>query len=466
MQLSIAPLRRSFLALLLLAGCADSGGPGSDGGTNGGGDGGPGADGSTDPGGSFPKRFLVATVETGNTGFQPSIARAPDGTLGIAYLRQAGNAPCANSPDGQPMAILDVMYTSSPDGETWSAPELVGTAQLVSMAGVAVAFDDQSRPAIAWMGGPSDLMRMRCGASDLELSRKMGASWTTVMADDDGVATPVFAEDVAACAAAQNYCNFASGVQGVVGLWPAMVYQDGDFAITYRDIHQGIAQDDEQKSDLELTWNGQFMTIDATWGGGNFSQIVGAPGNKLYVAHYRRQSDIGIWLQKYDGSAWSRQWLSREDLVGYKLSLAAFGEKVALAYHASGDQKLRYIESADGTTWGTEVTVDQSGNTGRSPSLAFSPTGLAAISYHHCGDYDPNAMNCPQDQDALRYALFEGGRWRYVDAVESRGGVDGEYTSMTFNSQGMPVIAFQATFFDPIENRVDRQLRVARGVNE
>jgi len=69
-----------------------------------------------------------------------------------------------------------------------------------------------------------------------------------------------------------------------------------------------------------------------------------------------------------------------------------------------------------------------------------------------------------QDRDELRYALFDGGRWRYVTVDATGSSFDGEATALTFDQEGLPVIAYQVVFFDPIDNTVERILRVARGV--
>lgn len=447
----------------MLFACSGENSP--DGGGPGGTDGGSTSDAGNTTASAFPAFWRTSGVESGNTGWYPSIAAAPDGTIGVAYLaRSADRGNCTKSGAmNAPVARWNVMYASAPPGSDTFMPELIATVDLVSATAVSLAFDPLSRPSVAFMGGAETAFI--CGGTDLLLATKSGQGWDVITADANGTATPVFQEDADACARFQDTCN-AAGADGVVGQWPALVFSGTDPVIAFRDTHFGFAQDDEEKSDLELWWNGARSTLDATWGGGIYTALAAGAGGTLYAAHANRfqtQFGDGIWVFRHDG-AWSRQKVSDTLEVGPRLGLAVSGAKVGLVYHALGDQKLRYLEAADGTAWGNEETVDQSGNTGRSPSLAFSPDGLPAISYHYCGPFDPGGDDCPQGEDELRYALKEDGRWRYVTVEETRGGVEGEYTSLTFDAEGQPVIAYQAVFFDPSDGTVSRQLRVSRGV--
>jgi len=451
-------MKTTILAAALLVGCGDGTTTPNDGSTPVGADAGPGLDAAP-----APMTWQIDSIEAGDvsSGWQPSIAVAPNGTIGVAYFRKKDDlGVCMRMASLGAVAQWDILYTSSMGGGAFSTPELVTTVEIINMSGLSLAFDPAGQPSIALMGGMEGMMR--CGGTDIVLATK-GAGWTLRTLDGNGASTPVFPEDAAACAAAQNVCNQGDSV----GEWPALVYHGGAPVVAYRDIHYGWAMNDFDKSDVEISMGG-LSTLDASWGGGTFTSMVVDAQDRVQLVHHNkfrenRAHGSGIFAATYANGAWTRKKISDETVIGYRLTFASTGNKLGLAYHASEALKLRYLESADGDTWGNEEVVDQTGNTGLTPSLAFDPAGAPAIAYHSCGPFVPGSTDCPQDKDALRYASKSSGRWKSVDVETSRGGVDGNFTALAFGSDGLPVIVFQATYFDPMSGLVSRHLKVARG---
>ncbi len=445
----------SALALTLAVGAACSEttpttpGPADDAGS-------PRVDGGAGPSLQFERRVIDAE----GAGFTPELARAPDGHLGVAWLRRAAEAGvCARVAGNPPILRWDVMYAD--EARDW-APERVATVEQLAPSGLALAFDADSRPAVAFLGGGEAVRR--CGVGDLALARR-GADgrWAAELLATDSAATPVFEEDRMQCAAAQNQCN----VGDVVGEWPALAWIGGGPVIAFRDVHFGFTQDDWDRSDLELVQGGRRVSIDAGWGGGEWSRIVDFGGAPL-VAHFNRNPTTpygdGIWVVAADGADWTRSRVVQGTGFGYRLGLAALEDRVGLAVHDEADQKLLYFERRGAGDFEREV-VDQRGNVGFSPSLRYGADGRAWIAYRSCGRYDPRNPACAPDADSLELAeRGPDGGWRLRTVAEERGGFDGTDVALELDRDGLPVIAYQASFPDPVTQETIRELRLARGV--
>jgi hypothetical protein len=454
---------------LVAGGCSGGGGSNDGGGTNPGTDGGINADGGQACGPAAPSYgWTFSLLDDMNAGFQPQIVLAPNGKLGIAYYRHSADmGQCVRMMNGMsstptPVAAWDVMYASE---DTNFMPEKVTTTNLTALVGLSLAYDGSGRPNIAFMGGQP--AQFWCGGANMMQATKNGAAWTISTIDTDGMATPVFMEDATNCAAIQNYCNTAGPGEGVVGLWPALGYINGAAILLYQDFHYGFAMDDFTRADIELSWNGRF-TLDATWGGGTFTRLVIDGMQHPWVVHFNPNATrygMGIYLLHHDGMTWSRQKISGELKAGYTLGFANTGTRFGLAYYSKDKERLFYLESADGTTWPADSEViDQDGNTGQSPALAFDPSGNPSVSYYRCGDYVPGSNDCMSGADGLHFAVKACDGWHASVVKAERTRSDGVNTALVYDSGGLPAIAYQATSLDPTTNMVIRELRLARGM--
>jgi hypothetical protein len=414
--------------------------------------------------------------EGANVGYEPQIARTPDGSFGVAYLRKSGDAAqCTKVDPPSPLPIFEVAYAGA-DLE----PQKAATTQLISHEGLALAFDDGGEPAIAYQGGAENFAR--CGGTDLVVARRSGGAWSTATVDGDGTGTVYFPADQKACAFYQNTCNTA-GADGVVGAWPAIAFPGGQLLAAYRDNHFGFAQDDEREADLEVGWNGAITTLDATFGGGLYTRVALDGSGNPVIAHYNPYETTGIpdvavvhagfWVIRWDGSKWIKgdrdgQPAVRKatsDRFGAGLGFAVSADRMALAFHDEKNERLRYTESKDGgLTWSAPETADQSGNTGRIPSLAFDAQGRPAIAYYHCGPHDPASSTCKPGEDALKITVKTANGWK-SRTVSARGTfTEATGIGLTFDAEGKAVIAFQSQTFDPESGEAIRQIVVAREV--
>ncbi|HEY3354669.1 MAG TPA: hypothetical protein VGQ83_15560 [Polyangia bacterium] len=458
-------------AALLALGCGESTSVTPDGGQR---------DAAVHPDGPAPSRLTWSflTVDEANAGHQPEIAQAPDGSLAVAYFRRAASAgTCTRLTPPVPVDRWDIVYALEQADGTFST-EVVTTVNLLTLEGLALSFDGGGNAGIAFMGGAEG--QYRCGGSDIMLAKRSGAGqWSVTTVDTSGVATPAIAADVTCCANYQNYCNAAA--QDTVGPWPGLAFCGGEALVAYRDIHfGGWAQDDEAKSDLEFArGSGGFTlaTIDATCGGGTYTRMLTDDACQPVIAHYNKfshscddcgRSSAGVWVTSYDGAAWHRANVVPDVSLGYKLGFARDGGRYGLAYYPprqsrpSLEQKLWYVNSADGVLWDAPEIVDQQGDTGQSPSLAFDPAGRPAIAYYMCrNQYDPDTSDCDLGRDGLKFAV-KTTVWETVLVKNDPGTYDGRYVSLAFDKTGMPAIAYQASSLDPATTEVVNALVVAR----
>ena len=161
--------------------------------------------------------------------------------------------------------------------------------------------------------------------------------------------------------------------------------------------------------------------------------------DKLAISYYDGDNDKLMYVRAsdYDGSAWGTPVTvdTSGDDVGRFTSLAVVDGYPAISYYNSNTSALMYVRAsdADGSAWGTPVTVDTLNDVGMFTSLAVVD-GNPAISY-----YD-------DDNDNLKYARADTSTgesavdWTIV-AVDSTGSV-GQYTSLAVVA-GNPAISYR-----------------------
>lgn len=430
----------------------------------GGADGG-GLDGAELPEGSTPDPesliWEFTTVEQSPNarivGNHVEVARGPGGRLGLAYFRNTPRRRTCEQGTGSELVIWEVVYAEPNNDGQWDT-EVVGETDTSGTQGLSLAFDAQGNPAVSFMGGVQDA-NIRCGASSLYLARRSGASWSVSPVAEDSTSGTAFPEDATACAELQDYCNEGT----VVGEWSSLAFHQGQPAIAFRDIHFGFGQDDFLRSDLELIWGGSRLAVDAPYGGGAYASLAVRNGQPV-IAHANLQdfTRVGLWVNWNDGAAWRRSRVVANGNIGPRLRLGVVGERMSLAYHDNADNKLIYLESQDGETWARTV-VDQTGNTGRSPSLTFDGAGNPVVAYRHCGAFNPNNTGCEPQSDGLRYRARLGGAWRVADVRNERTASDAEFVSVVLDGDNLPVIAFKTVYVDPTSGDQFTRVSVARG---
>jgi hypothetical protein len=367
-----------------------------------------------------------------------------------------------------PVDQWEVVYAELlPDGShTVTVVDLVESAGIPE--GVSLAFDGSGEPGLAYGGGPEG--GLQCGGSDLVLSRRSGGAFAPTTLDADGVVPGMtFPEDVQVCADYQNTCNLGD----VVGPWPALAFEGQDPVVAYRDVHYGgLGQDSLKNADVQLYWQGQRVTADATYGGGESTRMTLGANGALAFAHINPWHLVhevtgefldGIWVVRYDGAAWTRTRVVEGDTIGPQLGFQSSGPYLGLAWHDKGEDRLFFVETRDGATWLPKELVDRAGRTGLSPSLALAPDRTPYIAYHRCGTSGAAAADCLPSEDSIRLARRVGTRWESYEVRNEPGGQEGEYLSLVLDPAGNPVVAFQAVFVDPSNGgSVTRKLIVGR----
>jgi hypothetical protein len=133
------------------------------------------------------------------------------------------------------------------------------------------------------------------------------------------------------------------------------------------------------------------------------------------------------------------------DFISLALSPA---DEPAVSYYDPSGRDLKYGYPLTSSTW-TNVSVDggaSSGFIGQHSSLAFGLNGQPAISYR----LDDMAPGEPTIR-SLKFARFNGSTWELSTITST---VDPEYTSLAFDPEGQPAIAFY--------DRNSRDLKFAR----
>jgi hypothetical protein len=124
--------------------------------------------------------------------------------------------------------------------------------------------------------------------------------------------------------------------------------------------------------------------------------------------------------------------------VGQYSSQAIVNGNPAISYYDASSGDLKYIRATDanGTNWGTPVTLDSSGDVGRFTSLVVV-NGCPAISYYDA----TNATNVTKrDLKYVRAADASGTSWGTPVTLDSTG-IVGQYTSMAIVN-GNPAISY------------------------
>lgn len=166
------------------------------------------------------------------------------------------------------------------------------------------------------------------------------------------------------------------------------------------------------------------------------------------IAYYdlsHRDLVFGEW----DGQDWAFETVENQGDSGRYPSLAYTTDgRPAISYmrHINNNRaELKYVEF-DGHHWTRSMTVDDEDYAGRYSSLVFDSNNVPHVAYHH-------AVNNVQ---SLRYTNRVGGQWNEYFTVEE-GGVAfasaGEYAQITISPAGHVHIIYRYYFFSALFGR-------------
>ncbi|MFN0062933.1 MAG: hypothetical protein ACKVPX_10505 [Myxococcaceae bacterium] len=429
----IQPLQAFGLALFVLA-CPPDGIP-VDGGQDGG---------NGDGGGGCATGFCIETIDSAPQGNlaasvpQHSVALKSDGTLGIAYFRNA-------SGDN-----IDIMFVERSPSGVFGTPQTVRTVQ--ERYGVALAYHPTNgRPVIAYLGGDQDGMPLADWFNtDAAISYWNGSAWVEQIVVNLSNEAP-----------APDAPNPASDSGRIVGLYPALAYNNaGTLYFAYRDVHvgQSVGPGDYNASDLELargTPGGSWTRTCEMPGGntdgafGGFSQFVrNATGLALVSSRVISAATTGgtdVFISTNPSGTYPAHVQIHsvgDNQSGPSLAFTSTGNLYGLAVveMAGGANQLIYKQSSNGTSWSAVDPVFQNGTGGWYPSLAFAPgTSEPHIAYHYCGPTLAQT-SCLAIDDALVVARRTlANTWETRD-VDTAGGFQ---PKLLFDSSGRRLLVYR-----------------------
>lgn len=194
-------------------------------------------------------------------------------------------------------------------------------------------------------------------------------------------------------------------------------YQDKDRALSYAAAGQGFS-----------VWTGS--QVDGV-GNGGFNSLAFAPSGQPAIA-YSNTADDEIKYAAFDGTHWHSQKV--DDADGW----------CTLAFSSAGEPTIAYMTRPPRTPTNVMCAALQGGAWNRqaialnadSPSLAFSPSGELAVSYHAAA------------AGAVKLAVFSDRTWKHLLVEASGKDQNGVYhgdftlTSLAFSPAGHPAVAY------------------------
>ncbi len=349
--------------------------------------------------------------------------------------------------DPPPRQRHDLYLFERPAGGGAFVEDLVDSPVVAfSPQGFDLAEDPQGRPAVAYTGGEPQMQF--CGANDAVLATRDGGTWVpeTAGAESGDSATGLPASDA----------GF------VVGLWPALAYDSaGNPGVAYKDTHFGSMQhDDQYRADLEFAMGGGGWTHEAPdpgEGAADYSSMVFDAQDRpviFYAISVDAQGDNrhGVWAaRREDGGEWTRVKLHVGAIHQEVASLVTPAGQLVAAWYSEAEKavRLRTLDDpgsfADAGAWTDELVATNQYDEGRHVSLALLPNNQLAMAYHRCKLLTAGGGGCDINDEAVVFALDEGGYWSHevVDAAEA--GSCGEYTSLDIAPDGTAYISYRCT---------------------
>ena len=363
-----------------------------------------------------------------------SIAVQSDaGRVGVAYFVQVdafggsygpdgGLADGIRAADGGNTGNYEIRYVEWNSGVA-SRPQLIRTVQRVY--GVSLAFQQNGEPAVAYLGGGSDMSAFWYQSDAVVNYRSGGATWT---------------ERVAATRSDQVPCGTPLDLGYLVGIFPSLVFDGPKAYLAWRDGHNGqFPQQDWAGSDLKISEGGPTAwTNTCQMSSGNVKQAYGARTHMVMangqpaLIHDRAfggadtpGKDILFTRRKADGTwtnAASPVLNIQNTMSGGSLAWDPVeGYGIAAIEHQT--DKLQYTRSLDGTIWDQATPVFGDGTGGWYPSLAMDPVNHEpAIAFYICSRTSGQAEGtCREFEDELRISQRIVSTWRET-LVDSEGG--------------------------------------------
>ena len=385
------------------------------------------------------------------------------GRVGIAYFVQADAFGGTYGPDGGLIdgfraadggntANYEIRYVEWNNG-VGSAPQVLRTVQRV--LGVSLAFQQNGEPAVAYLGGGSDMSAYWYQSDAVVNFRSGGTTWT---------------ERSVATRSDQSPCGSPLDIGYLVGVFPSLVFDGAKAYLAWRDGHNGqFPQQDWAGSDFKVSEGGPATwTTTCQMSSGNIKQAYGARTNMVMAngqpaaVHDRAfggadtpGKDILFTRRKADGS-WTN---SMSPVLSIQNTMSGGSvawdptEGYGIAAIEHSEDKLYYTRSTDGTTWDQALSVFGGGSGGWYPSLAMDPVNHEpAIAFYICSKLTGIAEGtCLEQDDELRIIQRIVGTWR-----ETLVDLEGGYLPKIGFIQAKRIVAYRVPKSKKIRLAVER----------
>ncbi|MCA9543807.1 MAG: hypothetical protein KC613_05435 [Myxococcales bacterium] len=396
-------------------------------------------------------RWTTGLVQPDNVGRQPELARAPDGTLGLAYFEVDGMPGDACDADGGDAVRYGLRYAELlPGTDTWVTQAVASSLTLGQPVGVDVAFEADGTPVLATLTGealrPPAVISAYCGGHDAGLYRRAPAGWAleTVVQSSDEAATG----------------DAASDFGEVVGQWPGLALgPDGAGFLAYKDVHAGsIQRDDRIRADLELAERGdggwRALPVDWGKGAGDFNAVAIAPDGRPLIAYHNDVEDSaerGLWVAHVaaDGAVTRARLYEGAATDGPSVAVHPQTGEVLVAWYDANEGRPylgRLAELgrlADADAWALEAIGDPRFDEGYHPRVAVDPQqGYVGVAYYRCVEARLGLGDCEPQADAVVFAWFIEGEWEREVVASGGSGLCGMDPGLAFDADGLPVVTY------------------------
>jgi hypothetical protein len=251
---------------------------------------------------------------------------------------------------------------------------------------VSLALDGSGNPYITYTNSAGDIM----------YASNTGSGWTTQQVATNGMTS-------------SPYVSLAIDSGGN----PHIAYYTSSYTLAYAYLSGG-------------TWTVQ--TVDSNTIAGMYNSIALDSSGNPHISYYESSATYptSLMYASWTGSAWTTTQVDNSGAASW----------TSLAFDQSGNAHISYKEgghlkyaSLSGSTWSTTIVDSSDSYVGYFTSLAFSPTtGCPSISYYDASNY------------YLKLATWTGSAW--LTQIVDSGTQVGEYTSLAFTPQGNTGISY------------------------
>jgi hypothetical protein len=221
---------------------------------------------------------------------------------------------------------------------------------------------------------------------------------------------------------------------GNVGQHGSLIIVSGNPAISYYDVTNGDLKYVRASDASGTTW-GTPVTIDATGTTGWFTCMLVVNSNPAIAYYDNTNGDLRyVRASNATGSSWGTPvTVESTNDVGSWPSMAIVSGNPAIAYYTNTSTDLKYVRASDasGSTWGSPITLATTGTVGQWNSLLVV-NGNPAISYYY------GASNF--DLMYIRATDATGTTWGSPVTVDATGQT-GNFTRMLI-VKGFPAISY------------------------